>query len=97
MFARHSGMEIAQINEDDYVHRLARNLRNILSPVDSIRKNGEQFIINASDTENFATVTSQIVGCTDFDEDTQLAAASIFRNFVKRNWPIKVSVRHIIL
>ena len=89
-------LELMELN-DSTLTALAGYLQQTLSPDPSIRKPAEDFIRGVESQKNFGLALLHLIGKENCDPNVQIAGAIAFKNFIKRNWKISVSVMYIMV
>lgn len=68
---------------------LANYLQQTLNPDQNIRRPAEKFLESVEVNQNYAILLLHLIDKNNYDNTIRVAAAIVFKNYIKRNWPIE--------
>ncbi|CAB3229559.1 unnamed protein product [Arctia plantaginis] len=78
-------MEVTEEN----LATLANYLQQTLNPDTNIRRPAEKFLESVEINQNYAVLLLHLIDKDTVDITIRVAAAIVFKNYIKRNWPIE--------
>ncbi|CAG9124701.1 unnamed protein product [Plutella xylostella] len=73
---------------DENLATLANYLQQTLNPDPNIRRPAEKFLEGVEVNQNYAILLLHLIDKDAVDQTIRVAAAIVFKNYIKRNWPV---------